>query len=96
MKINTAEQIQEIIDEQLRKEKELQDEMKFLTRRSILKNIERVKMSYDIRKQIDGIQELETLNAILGEIWNVKDFNKIEATINKYDWFEEIKRLEEE
>jgi hypothetical protein len=53
-------------------------------------------MSYDIRKQIDGIQELETLNAILGEIWNVKDFNKIEATINKYDWLEEIKRLEEE
>jgi hypothetical protein len=96
MKINAAEQIQEHIVEQLRKEKELQDEMKFLTRRSILKNIERVKMSYDIRKQIEGIQKLETLNAILGEIWNVKDFEKVEATINKYDWLEEIDRLEED
>lgn len=99
MKINAAEQIQESAVERLQKEKELQDQMKFLTRRSIFKNIERVKSSrlpYRIKRQIDGIQEFETLNAILGEIWNVKDFDKIEAIIDKYDWLEEIKRLEEE
>jgi hypothetical protein len=99
MKINAAEQIQESVVERLQKEKELQDQMKFLTRRSIFKNIERVKSSklpYRIKRQIDGIQEFETLNAILGEIWNVKDFEKIEAIIDKYDWLEEIKRLEEE
>jgi hypothetical protein len=99
MKINAAELVQESIVERLRKEKEQQDQMKMLARRSIFKNIERVKipgLTYEIKKQIDGIKEFETLNDILGEIWNSKDLDKIEATINKYEWLEEIKRLEEE
>jgi hypothetical protein len=99
MKINSAEHIQESIVEQLRREKKHQDEMKILTRKSILRIIGRVKgskLSYEIRKQIEGIQEFETLEAILGEIWSVKDIGKIVEIINKYDWLQEMKRLDVE
>lgn len=94
---NTAEEIKDSIVERLWKENERQEEMKVLSRRSILRNIKRVKgsnLSYEIKQRIEGIQELATLNAILGDLWNVKDINKLEATINKYDWLEEMKRLE--
>jgi hypothetical protein len=99
MENNIAEQVQETIVDRLLKEKGQQDGMKVHARRSILLIIERVKgsnLSDEIKKQIEGIHELETLDAILDEIRNVKDIDMIEATINKYDWLEEIKRLDEE
>jgi hypothetical protein len=99
MENNIAEQVQESIVERLLKEKKQQDGMKVHARRSILMIIERVKgsnLSDEIKKQIEGIHELETLDAILDEIQNVKDIDMIEATINKYDWLEEMKQLDEE
>jgi hypothetical protein len=99
MKNNTAEQVQESMVERFWKERGRQEEMKLQTRRSILRIIDRVKgskLSDEIKKQIEGIHELETLNAMEDEIRNVKDINKIVATINKFDWFEEMNRLDEE
>lgn len=94
----TAELTQESVVERLWEEKERQEVMKILARRSILRIIEGVKRSkpsYDIKILIEGIQELATLNAILAEIWNVKDMHKIGATLNKYNWLLEMKRLDE-
>lgn len=99
MEINIAEPIQESIVEHLWKERGKQEGMKVLTRKSILTIIKRVKhsiASYELKELIEGINELETLNAILAEIWNVKDIEKIWAVINKYDWLEEMKRLDAE
>lgn len=99
MKINAAEQLHEAIEERIWKEKEQREGMKTLARRSIFRIIERAKgshLTYEIKKQMDGFSELETLNAILSEIWSVKDIGKIWAVINKYDWLEEMKRLDGE
>lgn len=99
MKITSAERIQESIVERSWQDIVKQDEMKDLTRRSILRIIERVKssqLSYGMKKQLEAIQEFETLNAMLSEIWNVRDAHQLETIINKYDWLEEMKRLDEE
>jgi hypothetical protein len=99
MQINTAEHVQDSIVESFWKEKGQQEGMKIHARRSILMIIEQVKgskLSDEFRKQMEGIHELETLDAILDEIWNVKDIDMIGATINKYDWLEEMNRLDEE
>lgn len=99
MKINPPELIQESIVGRLCKEKGQQEATKILTRKSIIRIIKRAKgyqLSYENKKQIEGIQELEKLEAILTEIWNVNDMNKITATINKYDWLKEMERLDAE
>jgi hypothetical protein len=99
MSKNTAELIQESKGVQLWEVKKQQKEAKIHTQKSILKIIERVngsKLSEEMKEQIEGFYELEILETILNEIWNVKEMDKIVATINKYDWLDAMKRLEEE
>jgi hypothetical protein len=94
---STAEVIHESIDERLWKEKSRREEAKSHARRSILRIIEKVngsKLSDEIKQQIEGIHELEILNTILNEIWNVKEMDKIVATIDKYDWLDAINQLD--
>jgi hypothetical protein len=98
MKLNSAKQIQETVEDHLWKERQ-EEEMKVLIRRSIFRILERVKgskLTYEFKKQIEGIYTMETLEGILGEIWNVKDISKIRGTIYKYEWFETMKQLDEE
>jgi hypothetical protein len=99
MSKNTAELIQESKGVRLWEVKRQQKEAKIHTQKSILKIIERVngsKLSEEMKEQIEGFYELEILETILNEIWNVKEMDKIVAIINKYDWLDAMKRLEEE
>lgn len=95
---STAELIPESIDERLWKEKNRREEAKSHARTSILRIIEKVngsKLSDEIKQQIEGIHELEILNTILNEIWNIKEMDKIVATIDKYDWLDAMNQLDE-
>jgi hypothetical protein len=96
---STAELIQESKGVHLWEVKRQQKEAKVHTQKSILKIIERVngsQLSEEMKEQIEGFYELEILETILNEIWNVKEMDKIVATINKYDWLDAMNRLEEE
>lgn len=99
MNISNTEHIHESFVESIRGAKGRKEGMKILMRRSIFKIIQRAKgskYSYEIKKQIEGINKLETLEAILAEIWNAKEMNMIDATIKKYDWLKEIEQLDME